>query len=127
MKSLLKATSFVLISIMHLLGGYCYVLNSKNCSLKISSFFVFCFGFSVRLLRLQSCDLFKTLCCVTSVPYQHFTFSTIRSSISSFNKDLVFVKISTITNRKYLKGTIGWLHFSFFTFFLTAQNLKSFG
>ena len=125
MKSLLKATSFVLISIMHLLGGV--LLRFEQQKLFFKNFFFFCFGFSVRLLRLQSCDLFKTLCCVTSVPYQHFTFSTIRSSISSFNKDLVFVKISTITNRKYLKGTIGWLHFSFFTFFLTAQNLKSFG
>ena len=70
------------------------------------------FDFSVRLTRFQSCNSFKPLCWVTSVPHHNFSFFRRRSSISSFDRDSVFVKTSRITNCKYVKGTIGSLHFS---------------
>ena len=95
-----KATSFVLTSIMRLLDGVLLRFEYHS------------FGFSVRLTRFQSCDPFKPLCWVTSVPHQNCSFFRRRSSISSFDGDSVFVKTSRITNRKYLKGTIGSLHFS---------------
>ena len=71
------------------------------------------FDFSVHLTRFQSCDPFKCLCWVTSVPHQIFSFFRRISLISSFVKDSVFLKTPRITNHKYLKGTIeSLLHFS---------------
>ena len=113
-----KATSFVLTSIMHLLGGLLLRFEKRKPFFQNIILLVW---FSVHLTRFKSCDPFKPLCWVTSVPQQNFSFFRKRSSISSFDRDSVFVKTSRITNREYLKGTIGSLHFSMKCFTILLQ------
>ena len=107
-----KETSFVMTSTVDLFGGVEIHLTTKTKTAILMLFFIL--GFSVRLTLFYSCNSFKPLRCVTSVPHQNCSFSRRISLISSFDRDSVFVKKTfTITNRKYyLKVTIGLLHFS---------------
>ena len=118
-----KATSFVLTSIMHLLGGVLLRFEKRKPFFQNIILLVW---FSVHLTRFKSCDPFKPLCWVTSVPQQNFSFFRKRSSISSFDRDSVFVKTSRITNREYLGLGNYWVVTFFnemFYYFATMDGL----